>query len=41
VNLLRGLWKGDAWRPHLGDVVFLAGVFLVGALVSAKMFRWE
>jgi len=41
VNLLRGLWKGDAWGLHAGDAVFLAAVFLVGSLVAAKTFRWE
>jgi len=41
VNLLRALWKGDGWGGHLGDVIFLAGVFLIGSAVAAKIFRWE
>jgi len=41
VNLLRALWKGDGWSGHLGDVLFLAGVFLVGSAVAARIFRWE
>lgn len=41
VNLLRALWKGDSWNGHLGDVLFLAGVFLVGSAVAARAFRWE
>lgn len=41
VNLLRGLWKGAGWGGHLGDVLFLTVVFLVGSAVAAKTFRWE
>jgi len=41
VNLLRALWKGDGWSGHLGDVLFLAGVFVVGSVVAARTFRWE
>jgi len=41
VNLLRGLWAGEAWGKHLLDVGVLAGMLLVGIIVSAKTFRWE
>jgi ABC-2 type transport system permease protein len=41
VNLLRGLWIGEAWGDHLLDVGVLAGMLLVGIIVSVKTFRWE
>jgi ABC-2 type transport system permease protein len=41
VSLLEGIWKGDAWSAHLGDVVALAVVFIVCTALSAKVFRWE
>jgi ABC-2 type transport system permease protein len=41
VNLLRGLWTGEAWSQHITDVVVLAGVLVAGVLISIKVFRWE
>ena len=41
VRLLRGLWIGDLWNQHLTDVFVLAGILVVGVLVSIKTFRWE
>lgn len=41
VNLLRGLWIGQPWGDHVLDVGVLAGMLLVGIVVSAKTFRWE
>ncbi len=41
VSLLKGIWTGEAWSAHLGDVAALAVVFLVCTAVSAKVFRWE
>jgi len=41
VSLLQGIWKGDAWSAHVGDVVALAVVFVVCTALSAKVFRWE
>ncbi len=41
VSLLEGIWKGDAWWPHLGDVVALVLVFVLCTALSAKVFRWE
>jgi ABC-2 type transport system permease protein len=41
VNLLRGLWFGESWGEHLLDVGVLAGMLLLGIIVSVKTFRWE
>jgi ABC-2 type transport system permease protein len=41
VSLLEGMWKGDAWSAHVGDVAALAVVFLICTALSAKVFRWE
>jgi ABC-2 type transport system permease protein len=41
VSLLEGIWKGDAWSVHVGDVAALAVVFVVCTALSAKVFRWE
>ncbi len=41
VNLLRGLWVGEAWGSHLLDIGVLAGMLVLGVIISAKTFRWE
>jgi ABC-2 type transport system permease protein len=41
VSLMEGIWKGDAWWPHMGDVAALAVVFVICTALSAKVFRWE
>jgi ABC-2 type transport system permease protein len=41
VSLLQGIWKGEAWSAHTGDVAALAAVCLVCTALSAKLFRWE
>ena len=41
VSLLQGIWKGDAWSAHLGDLAALAVVFLACTALAAKVFRWE
>ena len=41
VNLLRGLWIGEAWSRHVTDVIVLAALMVVGVMVSFKTFRWE
>jgi len=41
VALLQGIWNGDAWSAHVGDVAALAMVFVVCTALSAKVFRWE
>jgi ABC-2 type transport system permease protein len=41
VSLLSGIWNGDSWLMHLGDLgaLALAGVLFVA--ISARVFRWE
>jgi ABC-2 type transport system permease protein len=41
VSLLQGMWVGDAWAAHVGDVAALAVFFLLFTALSAKIFRWE
>jgi ABC-2 type transport system permease protein len=41
VSLLTGIWDGDGWLPHLGDVAALMLIFIVFTAISAKVFRWE
>ena len=41
VNLLRGLWIGEAWGGYLVNVAVLLGFMVVGAVVSTLTFRWE
>ncbi|MFN8570806.1 MAG: ABC transporter permease [Gemmatimonadaceae bacterium] len=41
VSLLRGIWNGEAWSAHTGDVLGLAVVFVIGTAISARVFRWE
>ena len=41
VSLLEGIWRGDAWSEHVGDVSALVVVFIVCMALSAKVFRWE
>lgn len=41
VNLLRGMWFGEAWSAHITDVaVLLAMIVVVGGLAS-WLFRWD
>ena len=41
VSLLQGIWNGDAWSMHVGDIAALFLVFVVCTALSAKVFRWE
>jgi ABC-2 type transport system permease protein len=41
VSLLEGIWNGNAWSTHIGDVAALAIAFVVFTALSAKVFRWE
>jgi len=41
VSLMQGIWVGDAWSAHLGDIAALVVIFMVCTALSAKVFRWE
>lgn len=41
VELLQGLWFGEAWSGHLTEVAVLIGMLVVGAILSVRTFRWE
>ncbi len=41
VSLLRGMWLGEGWVAHLGDLAALAATFVVCTALSARVFRWE
>ena len=41
VRLLQGIWMGDGWLAHLGDVAALTILFLLFTAISARIFRWE
>ena len=41
ISLLQGIWKGEQWSAHLGDVAALVVVFAICTALSAKVFRWE
>jgi ABC-2 type transport system permease protein len=41
VSLLRGIWRGEGWMAHAGDVAALGLIFLICTAVSARAFRWE
>jgi ABC-2 type transport system permease protein len=41
VSLLQGIWNGDNWSMHIGDVAALVLAFIVFTALSAKVFRWE
>ncbi len=41
VSLLSGIWSGDSWFAHLGDLGALAIAGAVFVALSARVFRWE
>ncbi len=41
VSLLSGIWQGDPWSAHLGNVAALGVVFAVCTLIASRVFRWE
>ena len=41
VSLLQGIWSGDPWSAHLGDIAALALVFVICTAISSRVFRWE
>jgi len=41
VQLLQGLWAGEALSAHLVPLVVLVGLLAVATAVAARFFRWE
>ena len=41
VSLLDGIWRGEGWPAHLGDIAALTFFFVVFTAISTRMFRWE
>jgi ABC-2 type transport system permease protein len=41
VSLMRGIWHGEGWLAHAGDVAALSLMFMVLTAISARVFRWE
>ena len=41
VSLLQGIWRGDGWLAHVGDVGVLAVVLVACVALSSRVFRWE
>jgi ABC-2 type transport system permease protein len=41
VNLLKGIWFGDAWSAHLLDVGVLAVMVVLLGGLAVRLFRWE
>jgi ABC-2 type transport system permease protein len=40
-SLLKGVWQGNGWLAHLGDVAMLGLMFIVLTVLSSRLFRWE
>ena len=41
VSLLSGIWQGDPWSAHLGNIAALVVVFAVCTLIASRVFRWD
>lgn len=41
VSLLGGIWTGDPWSAHAGDVAALAAILIGCVALSSRVFRWE
>ena len=41
VALLEGIWRGEGWMAHAGDVGALVVVFIACIAISSRVFRWE
>jgi ABC-2 type transport system permease protein len=41
VSLLDGIWRGEPWSSHLGDVAALTFFFVVVTAIASRVFRWE
>jgi ABC-2 type transport system permease protein len=41
VQLLRGLWVGEAWGSLLLETGVLVGILVVCTATAVRLFRWE
>jgi ABC-2 type transport system permease protein len=41
VELQRGIWRGEGWLAHGGDIAALLLTCVLALLVTSKVFRWE
>lgn len=41
VRFLQALWAGESFSSHGAELLWLAGMLLVGTVASARLFRWE
>lgn len=41
VSLLQGIWTGESWVSHAGDIVALGVICVACVALSARIFRWE
>jgi ABC-2 type transport system permease protein len=41
VSLLDGIWRGEPWSSHLGDVAALTLFFVIVTAIASRVFRWE
>ncbi|HXU31006.1 MAG TPA: ABC transporter permease [Thermoanaerobaculia bacterium] len=41
VALMKGVWDGSGWGPHLGDVAALGLIAAACVALSTRVFRWE
>jgi ABC-2 type transport system permease protein len=41
VSLLRGIWSGEGWVVHLGDLAALVITGVLCTALSSRIFRWE
>jgi len=41
VSLMRGAWHHDSWLSHGGDLLGLAVISAVSAILAVRLFRWE
>jgi ABC-2 type transport system permease protein len=41
VSLLRGIWHGEGWWSHTGDLAALTAIFVACTAIANRVFRWE
>jgi ABC-2 type transport system permease protein len=40
-SLMKGIWQGQPWSAHTGDLAALVAFFVICTALSARVFRWE